>query len=67
MICSTVKAGIVSVNFFFFFGCDVQQVDVGSQFPDWGWNPGHRGESCPVLFCKVDIFILEVTSALNPI
>ena len=29
---------------FVFFGCLVQQLDVGSQFPDQGLNPGHSAE-----------------------
>ena len=34
-----------NVIFFSFFHCAMQQLDVGSQFPDRGLNPGHSGES----------------------
>ena len=27
------------------FGCGMQQLDVGFQFPDQGLNPGYSGES----------------------
>ena len=33
------------LQIFFFLGHSVQQLDVGSQFPDQGLNPGHSGES----------------------
>lgn len=31
--------------FFFFFGCDMQQFDMGSQFPDQALNPSHSSKS----------------------
>ena len=31
--------------YFFFFGCCVLQLDMGSQFPDQGLNSGHSSES----------------------
>lgn len=35
----------LALEFFFFFGCDMQQFDMGSQFPDQALNLGRSGES----------------------
>ena len=48
-ICEDTESIFFSVFFFSFFGGEagngMQQLDVGSQFPDQGLNPGHSGES----------------------
>ena len=40
----TIKQGI-RITIFFFFVCGMQQLDVGSQFPNQGLNLGHSNES----------------------
>ena len=56
----------------FIFGCSVQWLDVGSQFPDQGLNLGHSGESewsLPLLgnlFLTPSVLFLSFSSLLAP-